>query len=264
MNRLFGNRKPQAPPPNLNDCISNIDSRADSVEKKIGKLDQELAKLTDQMKKMREGPAKNAVKQKALRILKQKKTYEQQREMLGNQSFNIEQQNMAIQTMKDTKTTVQAMQMGLKEMKKEYKKIDLNKIENLQDDMADILEQANEVQDIMGRTYGMPDVDESELEAELDALADEFALDTGKHAAASSLEVRVQNAHSQLLYSFQTPRTWTPRPCHRESQALSRWSTETAFKWTTLACPNFRRPTRCKDYWTGSLLARSLGQADFF
>ncbi len=78
--------------------------------------------------------------------------------MLSNQSFNIEQQNMAIQSMKDTKTTVQAMQMGLKEMKKEYKNIDLNKIENLQDDMADILEQANEVQDIMGRTYGMPEV----------------------------------------------------------------------------------------------------------
>jgi charged multivesicular body protein 5 len=130
------------------------------------------------MKKMREGPAKQAVKQKALRVLKQKKTYEAQREMLSNQSFNIEQQNMAIQSMKDTKTTVQAMQMGLKEMKKEFKKVDLNKIENLQDDMADILEQANEVQDVMSRTYGMPEVDESELEAELEALGDELATDT--------------------------------------------------------------------------------------
>jgi charged multivesicular body protein 5 len=52
--------------------------------------------------------------------------------MLSNQAFNIEQQNMAIQSMRDTKTTVQAMQMGLKEMKKEFKKIDLNKIEDLQ------------------------------------------------------------------------------------------------------------------------------------
>jgi charged multivesicular body protein 5 len=178
MNRLFGSSKPKAPPPNLNDCIASIDSRGESVEKKISKLDQELAKYSDQMKKMKEGPAKNAVKQKALRVLKQKKVYEGQREMLSNQSFNIEQQNMAIQSMKDTKTTVQAMQMGLKEMKKEYKNIDLNKIENLQDDMADILEQANEVQDIMGRTYGMPEVDESELEAELEALGDELAIDT--------------------------------------------------------------------------------------
>jgi hypothetical protein len=47
----------------------------------------------------------------------------------------------------------------------------------LQDDLADMLEDANEVQEALGRSYGMPDVDEDELEAELDALGDEFALD---------------------------------------------------------------------------------------
>jgi charged multivesicular body protein 5 len=36
-------------------------------------LDAELKKCKDQMKKMREGPAKNGVKQKALRLLKQRK-----------------------------------------------------------------------------------------------------------------------------------------------------------------------------------------------
>ena len=30
-----------------------------------------------------------------------------------------------------------------------------------------MMEQANEVQEVLGRTYGMPDVDESELEAGL-------------------------------------------------------------------------------------------------
>ena len=178
MNRIFGSKKPQAPPPNLNDCVANIDSRCDSVEKKIGKLDQELAKFSEQMKKMREGPAKNAIKQKALRVLKQKKVFENQRDMLSNQSFNIEQQNMAIQSMRDTKTTVSAMQLGLKEMKKEFKKMDLNKIEDLQDDLADYLEQSNEIQDLMSRTYGMPEVDEYELEAELEALGEDLALDT--------------------------------------------------------------------------------------
>ena len=50
-----------------------MDSRADSVDKKVARLEQELVKYKDQMKKMRDGPAKNAVKQKALRVLKQKK-----------------------------------------------------------------------------------------------------------------------------------------------------------------------------------------------
>jgi len=50
------------------------------------------------------------------------------------------------------------MKMGLKEMKREYKRIDINKIDDLQDDMEDMLDQANEVQDALGRTYGMPEV----------------------------------------------------------------------------------------------------------
>lgn len=78
---------------------------------------------------MREGPAKNAVKQKALRVLKQKKMYEQQSENLRVQSFNMEQANYATQTLKDTHATVAAMKDGLNQMKKEFKKIDINKIE---------------------------------------------------------------------------------------------------------------------------------------
>ena len=35
-----------------------MDSRTDGIEKKIGKLDSELVKYKEQMKKMREGPAK--------------------------------------------------------------------------------------------------------------------------------------------------------------------------------------------------------------
>ena len=45
----------------------------------------------DQMSKMREGPGKNAVKQKAMRVLKQKKQYEAQSDNLRQQSFNMEQ-----------------------------------------------------------------------------------------------------------------------------------------------------------------------------
>jgi len=177
MNRLFGSSKPKAPPPNLSDAIANVDSRTESIDKKIAKLEQELGKFKDQMKKMRDGPAKNSVKQKALRVLKQKRMYENQRDQMMQQSFNMEQSNFALQTVKDTQTTVVAMKMGLKEMKKEYKKININKIDDLHDEMEDMMDQANEVNEAMGRSYGMPDVDESELEAELDALGDEIALD---------------------------------------------------------------------------------------
>lgn len=103
--------------------------------------------------------------------------YETQSENLRNQSFNMEQANYANQMLKDTQSTVVAMKDGMKAMKKEFKKINIEEIEDLQDDMADMLEQADEVQEALGRTYNMPEMDEDDLQAELDALGDEIALD---------------------------------------------------------------------------------------
>ncbi|XP_015171306.1 PREDICTED: charged multivesicular body protein 5 [Polistes dominula] len=177
MNRLFGRAKPKEPAPSITDCIAGVDSRADSAEKKIARLDAELKKYKDQMVKMREGPAKNAVKAKAIRVLKQRKMYEAQVDNLRQQAFNMEQANYATQTLKDTQATVVAMKDGVKQMQREFKNINIDDIEDIQDNLADMLEQADEVQEAMGRSYGMPDIDDDELAAELDALGDEIALD---------------------------------------------------------------------------------------
>ena len=50
-------------------------------------------------------------------------------------------------------------------------------IQNMQDELEDLMDQANEVQEVMGRSYGMPEIDDDELEAELDALGDEMVMD---------------------------------------------------------------------------------------
>eukprot|EP01136_Pigoraptor_vietnamica_P039080 Opistho-1_new@109258 len=206
MNRLFGSSKPKQPPPTLTDAIASTDARGESIEKKIAKLDAELKKYKDQMAKMREGPGKvrpailssesllilgrlakcswhyvlslaqNALKQRALRVLKQKRMYENQRDQLMQQSFNMEQANFATQTLKDTVTTVDAMKTGVKEMKKQFKNINIDKVEDIQDEMEDMLDQANEIQESLSRSYGIgDDVDDAELEAEFDALGDEIA-----------------------------------------------------------------------------------------
>ncbi|KAG0331778.1 Charged multivesicular body protein 5, partial [Podila horticola] len=57
MHRLFGASK-KTPKPSLTDAITATDLRVDAVEVKIRKLDAELIKYKDQMKKMRDGPAK--------------------------------------------------------------------------------------------------------------------------------------------------------------------------------------------------------------
>lgn len=178
MNRLFGKSKPAPPTASLTDVIQNVDKRVESFDKKIQMLEAELFKYRDQMKKMRDGPAKNSVQQKALRVLRQKKQYEQQRENLMQQSFNLDQTNFATQMLVETKSTVDAMRAGVKQMKQEYKNVNISEIEDLQDDLQDMMADANEVQEALGRSYGVPDVDESELEAELEALGDEYQKDT--------------------------------------------------------------------------------------
>lgn len=123
-------------------------------------------KYKDQLKTMRESPAKNSIKQKAMRILKQKKMYEGQRDQLMQQSFNMEQASMATDNLKNTMVTLDAMQSANKELKKQYKQVNISKIEKMQDDMEDLLEMANEVQETLGRSYGLPDdIDEDDLEA---------------------------------------------------------------------------------------------------
>lgn len=174
MNRLFGSSKAK-PKATLNDAIAGTDSRIDAVEVKLRKLDAELTRYRDQMKRMRDGPGKNAVKQKALRVLQQKKQYESQRDLLQQQTFNMEQAGFVTENLKNTMTTVQAMQDANKVLKKQYKKMDIDKIETIQDDMEDLMEQANMVQESLGRAYGVPDeIDEADLDAELEALGDDF------------------------------------------------------------------------------------------
>lgn len=45
------------------------------------------------------------------------------------------------------------MKDASKTLKSEVKKIDINKVEDMTDDMADMMEDMNEINDVMGRSY---------------------------------------------------------------------------------------------------------------
>jgi len=172
MNRIFGTSASRKPKPTLQDAISSTDVRMSSIEVKIKKLDGELGRYKEQMSKLRNGPGKDAVQQRALRTLKQKRMYESQLAQLAQQTFNMESAALTTENLRNTMATVDAMQVANKEMRKQYGKIDIDKIENMHYDMEDLLEQANEIQESLGRSYAVPDeIDEADLEAELDALA---------------------------------------------------------------------------------------------
>jgi charged multivesicular body protein 5 len=127
---------------------------------------------------MRDGPGKTAIKQKALKVLQQRKLYEGQRDQLQQQSWNMEQAGMMQDNLKNTMITVDAMKTTTKELRKQYGQVNLDKIEQLQDEMADLMEMGNEIQESISRSYDIPeDVDEAELDAELEALGEEVELE---------------------------------------------------------------------------------------
>ena len=51
----------------------------------------------------------------------------------------------------------------------------------MQDELEDLSEQANDIQEVMGRSYGMPELDDDDLDAELDALGDELDLEDSSY-----------------------------------------------------------------------------------
>eukprot|EP00798_Chlamydomonas_sp_ICE-L_P027850 gene27850-4022_t len=97
----------------------------------------------------------DGIKRRAVQVLKQKRMYEGQRDQMYQQQFNVEQTRFTVDSIQDTVTTVQATTAANKEMKKLMKKnkeLDINYIDNMQDDMFDMMDMANEINDAMGRS----------------------------------------------------------------------------------------------------------------
>merc|ERR1712087_646083 len=99
----------------------------------------------------------------------------------------MEQIMFAQEGLKETADTVKAMKGANKELKKQFKSININEVEDLQDDMSDLLEQAEEVQNALSRSYNTDDVDEADLEAELAAMEDDPSLFFSSETDASGV-----------------------------------------------------------------------------
>eukprot|EP00850_Spirogloea_muscicola_P014169 SM000100S09396 [mRNA] locus=s100:122447:124178:+ [translate_table: standard] len=170
MRRVFGVKKEKAPPPTVEEANERLSKRGDTVDDKIRKLDAQLAVCRETIKRAR-GPAQDAAKRRALNLLKQKRMYEGQRDQLYSQSYNLEQVAFASEGLRDAQHTMAAMKSANKDLKGNMKTLRIEDIDKLQDDMMDIMDYSNEVQETLGRSYGVPDdIDEEDLMGELDAL----------------------------------------------------------------------------------------------
>ncbi|KAJ2804953.1 Charged multivesicular body protein 5 [Coemansia guatemalensis] len=178
MNRIFGLGGKKAPPPTLNAAVANVDARTSTLDEKIKRLEGEIAQYKDQMRRLPEGPSKNRIKAKAVNAIKQRNMYENARDQHTQQSFNMDMVMSMQDSMKNAAVTVKAMEQSNAAMKKQFKEIDPDKVDDIMFETSELMDQGNEIQEIMSQNLSMPfDVDESELDAELNEL--ELGLDSG-------------------------------------------------------------------------------------
>jgi len=183
MNRVFG-RGGKNTGPTLDETGATLDTRYQSLEKAYNAKMNEVRAFQKQLSTMREGGPKNATKRRAMDCLKQAKVLEGQMGQLSGQKFNVEQASFGLQNVKDAKSTVAAMKTTVKAFKQETKHLNLNQVEDVYDDMADMMDMNDEMGEIMGRSTVPNNFDEEDLDAELEALGNDASFD-GIFAGAS-------------------------------------------------------------------------------
>ena len=115
MKRFFGTKQKKkkgddTPDPTLTDVSGNMDKRTDELDKKIGRLDKQILELKKKMQKAK-GSSTNMYKQKALKLLKQKKQYEGQRDKIMGQQMNIDSAKFTQESLKDNAEMVSFLLM---------------------------------------------------------------------------------------------------------------------------------------------------------
>ena len=130
----------------------------------------------DKLKTAKSPAAKKNIQKRAMEVLKRKRMYEQQRDNMAGQQFNVDQAAFSIESAKATVSTVAAMKSANTELKRTIKKdLNIDDVEDIADDMAELMEDFNEINEALAQNFSTPeDIDEADLEAELDMLGDEL------------------------------------------------------------------------------------------
>jgi charged multivesicular body protein 5 len=141
MKRVFGKKKAEAPAPSLTQASDGLQSRVDGMEHKINSLEAELRKYKDQIKNCKSPAAKKQLQKKALDVLKRKRMYENQRDAMMGQQFNIDQAAFGLASAQANVQTVAAMKAANSQLKQAMRQdLDIDGVDEMVDDMAELME----------------------------------------------------------------------------------------------------------------------------
>lgn len=189
MDRIFGYGNRKTHEQMLQESGKAMDQAQQGLQERVSQLDTQISQLNFQLQTLqkkittsRSTAGQRPLRQQALKLLNKRKKLEQMRDSLDSQSWSMTQAQMTSDNLKNTMVTVSALKQTNKALKAQYGKINLDKLQDMQDEMADLIEQGDELQQMLAMNSvngDIEDVDESELDAELDALAEEQLMGPG-------------------------------------------------------------------------------------
>ncbi|KAG4302009.1 hypothetical protein PCK1_001684 [Pneumocystis canis] len=162
MHRWFGLQKGASSETMLNDMT---DERIKRCENKLHECEESLKRIAQSRHHQTHT---TGIKMKAQMLLRQKKMYEEQLEILQGQQMNMEQIAWTTDQVDMTRKMMKTMKHADRVFRQ--RPLSLDEIEQLQDTIEDSLAQTDEIQRMLARPYNMNELDEFDLDAELDAL----------------------------------------------------------------------------------------------
>jgi charged multivesicular body protein 5 len=214
MKRVFGKKKAEAPAPSLDQASKGLGGRMNEMDTKINDLEKELRVYKDKIKNTKSPAAKKQLQKRAMEILKRKRMYEQQRDQVAGQQFNIDQANFGLESAKASVQTVAAMKAANKELKQTIRKdLDIDAVDDIADDMAELMDDFNYINEALGRNFATPDdLDEADLDAELEMLGDELEDELAEESAVDATPSYLMPAMPSQLPGQKLPEASTPIP----------------------------------------------------
>ncbi|XP_067268623.1 charged multivesicular body protein 4c [Pseudorasbora parva] len=167
--KLFGGGGKGGKGPNPQEAIQKLRETEEMLTKKQEYLEQ---KIDAELLTAKKNGTKN--KRAALQALKRKKRYEKQLAQIDGTLSTIEFQREALENANTNTEVLKNMGFAAKAMKTAHENMDLDKVDDLMQDITDQQELAQEISDAISRPVGFgEDFDEDELLAELEELEQE-------------------------------------------------------------------------------------------
>uniref|UniRef100_A0A2A4JXJ1 Charged multivesicular body protein 4b n=1 Tax=Heliothis virescens TaxID=7102 RepID=A0A2A4JXJ1_HELVI len=168
LGKLFGGKKEEKGP-STHEAIQKLRETEELLLKKQEFLEK---KIELEIQTARKNGTKN--KRAAIAALKRKKRYEKQLTQIDGTLTQIEAQREALEGANTNAQVLNTMRDAANAMKLAHKDIDVDKVHDIMDDIAEQHDISREITDAISNNVAFPnDIDEDELEKELEELEQE-------------------------------------------------------------------------------------------